>query len=250
MYESGFKKEVNKMGYYEQVYSKRLNRYGFDYEARIQRQREQMFDKYLLKTVYRVDILHEGEEIAGSFERYKQDDSETLHYLLTKTNVKLAAGTVLFIPNMFGENVPWMVFYLEEIAASGYNKYVMMKLTHYITWEQEGQKYSSWVYLYGSKRGEATDDAISKMATWYTENDNMATFILPKNPNLKKETYLVIGRDTEYEQAYNVVGIDAISTEGIMYVTIDPVLKRDETPAPTKSVGDTSDDYFWLEGDK
>ena len=111
MYEFGFKKEVNKMGYYEQVYSKRLNRYGFDYEARIQRQREQMFDKYLLKTVYRVDIMHEGEEIAGSFERYKQDDSETLHYLLTKTSVQLAAGTVLFISNMFGENVPWMVFY-------------------------------------------------------------------------------------------------------------------------------------------
>lgn len=236
------------MGYYEQIYSKRLNRYGFDYEARIQRQREQTFEQYLLKTVNRVDIEYGDEEIAGSFERYKQDDSETLHYLLTRVSTKLAAGTVLFIPNMFGEKVPWMVFYLEEIAASGYNKYVMMKLSHYITWEYEGEKYSSWVYLYGSKRGEAEDSVISKMATWYSQNNNAATFILPKNPNLKKESYLVIGRDTEYEQAYNVIGIDAISTEGIMYVTIDPVLKRDETPAPKRPENDTSNDYFWLEG--
>lgn len=236
------------MGYYDQVYSKRLNRYGFDYEARVQRQRELTFDKYLLKTVYRVDIEHEGNTFPASFERYKQDDSETLHYLLTKTSTKLAPGTILFIPNALGEEKPWMVFYLEEIVASGYNRYIMLKLSHYITWTRAGKEYSSWTYLYGSKRGEAADSVISKMATWYTENDNAATFILPKNPNIKKETYLVIEKDTEYEQAYNVTGIDAITTNGIMYVTIDPVLKRDETPAPTRPAGDTSDDYFWLEG--
>ena len=236
------------MGYYDQVYSKRLNRYGYDYEARVQKQREKTFEKYLLKTVYRVDIEYEGKEFPASFERYKQDDSETLHYLLTENSIRLAPGTILFISNAFGEKKPWMVFYLEEIVASGYNRYIMLKLSHYITWSKDGEDYSSWTYLYGSKRGEIADSVISKMAAYYTENDNSALFILPKNPNIKKEDYLVIEKGSDYEQAYSVTGIDAISTNGIMYVTIDPVLKRDETPAPTKPAGDTSDDYFWLEG--
>lgn len=234
--------------YYDKIYQKRLNRYGFDYEARVQRQRELTFDKYLLKTVYRVDIMHEGEEFPASFERYKQDDSETLHYLLTKNSTQLAPGTILFIPNDEGEKKPWMVFYLEEIVASGYKRYIMMKMSHYITWKQGDKECASWAYLYGSKRGEVAESVISKMATWYTENDQAATFILPKNPDIKKETYLVISRDTEYEQAYNVTGTDVITTDGIMYVTIDPVLKRDETPAPKRPTGDASDDYFWLEG--
>lgn len=238
------------MSYYEQVYKKRLNRYGLDYEARVQKQRELTFEKYLLKSTNRVDINYGDEVIEASFERYKQDESQTLHYLLTKTDVILPAGTVLEIPNMFDELKPWMVFYLEEISASGYNKYVMLKLSHYITWKYEDNEYSSWVYLYGSQRSKITDSVLSKMTTWYTEDDNCAMFIMPLNPNLKKECYMVIGENTEYEQAYNVVGIDGISSKGVMFVSIDPVLKRDNSPAPVRPSGDDSDDYYWLEGGK
>lgn len=236
--------------YYENVYKKRLNRYGYDYEARVQRQRELTFEKYLLKATTRVDIEYEGEKFPASFERYKQDESQTLHYLLTPTDVVLEAGIILEIPNMREELAPWMVFYLEEISASGYNKYVMLKLSHYITWEREGEQYSSWVYLYGSQRSKITDSVLSKMTTWYSEDDNLAMFIMPLNPNLKKECYMVIGEGTDYEQAYNVVGVDGISTKGIMFVSIDPVLKRDMTPAPERPEEDDSDDYYWLEGGK
>ena len=30
--------------------------------------------------------------------------------------------------------VPWMVYYLEEIKASGYNKYIVLKMTHSLSW--------------------------------------------------------------------------------------------------------------------
>ena len=42
------------MRYYQDVYLKRLNRYGLDYQSRIQGQREREFENYLLKTVYLV----------------------------------------------------------------------------------------------------------------------------------------------------------------------------------------------------
>ena len=41
--------------YYEKVYQRRLNRYGMDYQSRIQNQRERDFESYLYKTIYRVN---------------------------------------------------------------------------------------------------------------------------------------------------------------------------------------------------
>ena len=84
------------MGYFEDIYKKRVNRYGLDYQSRIQREREELFDLYLLKTIYRVDFLFEDEEIAGSLEKYKQDETQTLQYLLTKTNVDLANKYIIY----------------------------------------------------------------------------------------------------------------------------------------------------------
>ena len=73
------------MSYFD-IYEKRLNRYGLDYQSRIQGKREQNFDLYLQKSIYRVDFEYNDEYISGSFERYKQDDTKTLHYLLVKEN--------------------------------------------------------------------------------------------------------------------------------------------------------------------
>ena len=44
------------MNYFEDVYLKRLNRYGYDYQSRVQAQREKVFEDLLLKSVYRVDF--------------------------------------------------------------------------------------------------------------------------------------------------------------------------------------------------
>jgi len=44
------------MSYYDEVYLKRLNRYGLDYQSRLQGQRERNFENYLLKTPFRIDF--------------------------------------------------------------------------------------------------------------------------------------------------------------------------------------------------
>ena len=63
-------------GYYD-VYRKRLNRYGLDFQSRIQGERERDFENYLLKTIYRVDFEYDGVVHYGSLEHSKQDYSET-----------------------------------------------------------------------------------------------------------------------------------------------------------------------------
>ena len=57
--------------YYDDIYLKRLNRYGLDYQSRLQNQRERNFEGKLLKSIYRVDFEYNGEIHPATLERYK-----------------------------------------------------------------------------------------------------------------------------------------------------------------------------------
>ena len=114
------------MGDYD-IYYKRLNRYGYDYQSRIQSERERNFDLYLLKSVYRVEFRYNGEVYEGTLERNTEDVTQTTSYLLTRTRDTIPGGTILLIPGFKGEGlIPWLVWYQLEREAKGYNKYMML----------------------------------------------------------------------------------------------------------------------------
>ena len=237
------------MSYFD-IYKLRLNRYGLDYQSRIQGERERNFDLYLQKTIYRVDIKYNDDYIVGSFERYKQDDTKTLHYLLTKIGVDIPAGTILMIPDKDKIEKPWMVYYLEEIKASGYNRYVMLRMTHLLTWRARDKSVqTSWGYMYGQENNMLRDEikSRSRMDTIYGENLKESFFILPLNQYLQKDDYFIIG-EKPYEEYYRVTGYDRQSSPGVEYVTVDPVYEFDLTPAPDKTETDKDEDFFWLQG--
>ena len=238
------------MGYFEDIYKKRVNRYGLDYQSRIQREREELFDLYLLKTIYRVDFLFEDEVVAGSLEKYKQDETQTLQYLLTKTNINIPNGTILMIPDKDKIKKPWLVYYLEDIKASGYNRYIVLKMTHYLTWTaRDGSQQESWAYMYGQEDNMLKDEirSRSRMDTIYAENLKMSFFVMPTTPKIKKDDYLEIGTG-ELKEQYRVTGYDIQSTPGVEYVTVDPTYEYDLTPAPQQQPGDSEDEFFWLNG--
>ena len=90
----------------------------------------------------------------------------------------------------------------------------------------------------------------SRSDSIYNENLKSSFFILPLNENIRKDDYLVINRNTPLAEAYVVTGYDINSSEGIEYVTIDPVYLRDESPIPKPQPGDNADDYFWFNGEQ
>lgn len=239
------------MSYFD-IYKKRANRYGIDYQSRVQGQRKKTFDLYLQKSIYLVEFEFDGANVEGSFERYKQDETETLHYLLTRVSVEIPAGTVLMIPNKNGELKPWMVYYLENIKASGYNKYVMLKMSHFITWRaRDGQDYTSWAYMYGQENNMLKDEirSRSRMDTIYAENLKSSFFVLPLNKNLRKDDYIIIPEEGErFQEQYRVTGYDIQSSEGVEYVTIDPIYEFDLSPVPDKKEEDNDEDFFWFNG--
>lgn len=238
------------MGSYKDIYLKRLNRYGMDYNSRVQNQREREFENYLLKSTSRVDVEYGSETIPASFERYKQDETETLAYLLTRRVTDLPNGTLLKIPNRKGEEIPWMVYWLEEIQASGYNKYIMLRMTHFIEWkDRDGKTQGSYAYMYGQQDNMLKDELRSRSRSdvLYTEALKMSFFVIPTNENIRKDDYLTIGKG-KLKEAYRVTGYDIQSTPGVEYVTVDPVYLRDESPVPNQTETDSSEDFFWING--
>ena len=238
------------MGYYDEIYLKRLNRYGLDYQSRIKNQREKLFENYLSKTIYRVDFKFNDKDIAGSLERYKQDDTQTLQYLLTKLDVIIPSGTIIEITNDNGLTNRWMIYWLEEIKASGYNRYVVLKMTHFLKWtDRSGNLQQTWAYMYGQEDNMLKDEirSRSRMDVLYTENLKMSFFVIPTNEFMKKDDYLEIGEGA-LKEAYRVTGYDIQSTPGVEYVTVDPVYERDKSPIPEQQPGDNPDDFFWFNG--
>jgi len=237
------------MSYYD-IYMKRLNRFGEDYQSRIQTEREKLFDLYLAKSIYRTEFEYEDQTQVGSFEKYKQDETETLHYLLTNINLIIPGGTILTLPDQWGELKQWMVYYREQIKASGYNRYIMLRMTHFITWTaRDGSIRTSWAYMYGQENNMLKDElkSRSRMDTVYDENLKASFFILPINPYIRKDDYFIIG-EKPLQEYYRVTGYDRQSTEGVEYVTIDPVYEYDLTPPPEKEQGDNGSDFFWFKG--
>lgn len=236
------------MSYFD-IYKKRVNRYGLDYQSRIQGERERNFELFLQKTIYRVDFLYNGEYVPGSLEKYKQDETQTLHYLLTRTSTKIPNGTVLMIEDAYNKEIPWMVFYLEHIKASGYNRYILLRMTHFLKWiDKDGIERESWAYMVGKNKGTLVDNLkTGGVDTLYFENNNYNFLIMPRNQYIKRDLYLVIGEEP-FQEHYRVTGYDLQSSEGVEYVTLDPVYEYDLTKPPEQQPEDNPDDYFWFNG--
>lgn len=233
--------------YYESVYLKRLNRYGYDYQSRVQAQREREFEGKLLKSVYRVDFEYDGKTQPATLERYKQDETSLMQYLLTRVSLNIPNGTILMIPDKDLELQPWLVYWLESIKASGYNRYIVLKMTHHITWrDREKNQHDTWCYFHGTG-DSALKDALKGSGAVYAEDDNTRFMIMPFNEHLRKDDYLEVG-ESGLAEAYRVTGYDIQSTPGVEYVSLDPMYIKDKTPAPEQTSVDNSEDYYWLNG--
>ena len=232
---------------YIEVYRKRLNRYGLDYQSRVQGQRDRNFDDYLLKSIYRVDFWYNDTFTPATLERYKQDYTETQCYLLTRRDLIIPNGTILMIESQDGTSKPWMIWWKEEIEASGYNRYVVLKMTHLLTWRDADEiQHEQWASFSGTGK-VAINDVVKSASNEavYKENNILNMFITPYNKDLVKDTYIKVPYK-ETNSAYVISELDFNSTPGVVYVTVDPSYIRDEA---TESSGKALSAFdFWLNG--
>lgn len=213
------------MSYYE-VYKKRLNRYGNNFQERIKGQRERDFDLYLLKSIYRIDFEYDGEIHPATLEPYKQTYIDTNGYLLTKTDFQIKIGTILDLTDNNGSTNKWLVWWLENNQSSGYNRYVVLKLTNNISWVVDGEEYSQWFYFQGPGYSKISDTL--KQTTgknMYIENNNKYMLVSSRNDKIFDNLYIEIDVDGA-TSSFVVKEKDIVTTPGIGYYTLDPVATR------------------------
>ena len=92
------------MKYFDDVYLRRLNRFGYDYQTRVQNKRELEFESLLNKSVYRIDFSYKNKIIPACFEPDKQDETQVTFDLLTRVGTEIDQGEILFIPYASNHN--------------------------------------------------------------------------------------------------------------------------------------------------
>ena len=238
------------MSYFNEIYLKRLNKYGKSYKERTQGLREKTFSYYADRSVYKVTFEYNENEEIGVLEPNSQDNTEVLQYLLTDRDLKIPNGTFLNFP-INGDDITWMVYWSDIIEASGYNRYTLLKMTHKFSWiGRDGNTYETLCYFYGQENNMLKDELKSRSRSHvlYTENLKLSFLVLPLNKNINKDDYFEVNIGDDIIESYRVTGYDRASTPGVEFVSVDPLYKYDLTPAPEPQPGDDEEDYFWFNG--
>ena len=222
-----------------------------DYQSRIQGQRERDFENYLLKSIYRVDFEYDNMYVPATLERYKQDYTETQCYLLTRRDCIIPNGTMLNIESQNGNKQMWMVWWVEQTEASGYNRYIVLKMTQMLTLrDPEGNEHRQWAYFAGPGTSTISDTIKSSSGeAIYKENNNLHMFITSYDQAFVRDAYLEIKKE-EANLGYIISEVDFVSTPGIAYISVDPSYVRDQSEKPVQKEGDNSAEFFWLNGGK
>lgn len=233
--------------HYTSIYNKRLNKLGTDFQSRLEGQRAKEFDNFLLKSPNRVDFEYEGDFVAGVLEQYKEDYSETQGYLLTRKETKLPNGTVIKLTDRENQECYWMVWWLEQIKTSGYHRYIILRMTHQFSWLDEIEN-TQWGYLMSPGAKAFRDATIAGGGgAIFKEDNTLYLLTTPYHKSFKRDTYLEV-KNKDKTNSYRVVEFDNQSTDGISYLSLEPIAKKDQTAAPIKTKEAAAEDFFWFGG--
>lgn len=239
------------MSYYENIYKKRLGRYGSTAGERLEQGRQRNFERFLMSSPHYVTFFHKKhtgllEEVEAVLEPFRQDQTRTLMYLLTRVGERFNIGEIITIQHNDLTN-RFMFYEWHERRDSGYNRWLLIKLNHKISWlNQDGGTHESEAYIYSQEDNMLKNElkSRSRSATLYLENLKLDFMLMPAHPELKINSYLEI-KVGELERAERVTGFDFLSTPGVMYVSMDPTFKRDLSPMPEMTQEDDPSDFFW-----
>lgn len=232
------------MSYYN-IYKARLNRHGSNQTERLNRGRERNFDKFMAQSPHKSSFIYNGSYIDCVLEPHKQSENKTVMHVLCRSGERIDVGAICTI-----EGERYLFWYWDERKDSGYNRWTVVKVSQAIEWiNEDGKTYVSEAYIYGQMDNMLKNElkSRSRSATLYLENLKLDFMIMPIHPEMRVNSYLSI-EVKGIKKNYRVTGFDHISTPGVMYVSMDPTLERDLTPAPEKQEGENDNDYFWLGG--
>ena len=229
------------MAYYDNVYLKRVNKYGTTIQERIQNKKNHDFLAAVAKSPNKVKILKDNENFLGILQNKVNSEKENISYLLTLKGLKWADGTVVVTENQSDyEQNRWLIFHLEEYSSIGYDKYQVIKLDRDLVWIKDEKFYSGEGYIVGS----GNKSILSKFSIQFDvsglyEPNKTLNLIMKTDGNITKGTRFIFDKE-----AYKVSGIDKISVPGVSYITLEEDLYDEETDAVDRDWFDLQNWYI------
>lgn len=206
------------MAYLDEVYFKRINKYGFNIQERIQNKKIHDFNIVLKKSPNKVTIFKDSEIFYGILQNKTNNEKEVIDYLLTNKFCKWDDGTVLITENVSNQQQKkWLIFHLDDFVSIGYNRYQVTELDREIELIDDGIIYKENAHIVGSGAKSITSKfSINYDVSVFYEPNKVINLIMRTNPKLKKGLKLII-----QDEAWRISGIDKISVPGVSYITLE-----------------------------
>lgn len=219
------------MAYLDEVYFKRINKYGFNIQERIQNKKIHDFNIVLKKSPNRVTIFKDSEIFYGILQNKTNNEKEVIDYLLTNKFCKWNDGTVLITENVSNQQQKkWLIFHLDDFVSIGYNRYQVTELDREIELIDDGIIYKENAHIVGSGAKSITSKfSINYDVSVFYEPNKVINLIMRTNPKLKKGLKLII-----QDEAWRISGIDKISIPGVSYITLEEDYLSEEDLSKSK----------------
>lgn len=238
------------MGYFEDVYLKRMNLHGNTQQERVQYRKEKEFnDLFLRKTQWQANIYQindEESDIVCSLQPNKWNESELISNILISTeNSPLKTGMILYIYQRIKDieyNKIWLILHCEEKIAKGYYAYKAVCLDSVVNITNEyGDTLYSIPVKFVSSTNSTLKDYFTFVGAGYREPNSNPRFITQDKDFLKKDIYFDYN-----ERGFQIAGKDNISIKNVAYVTIDERLTREVEPRTSEKIEVGFDKNFFL----
>lgn len=242
------------MGYFDEVYLKRINKDGRNQQDRIKTRKEKEFDMlFLQKTEYQVHLYGINDEevdILGSLQPNRWNESRYLSNLLLSTSAAtLKTGDLLSIKQKIKDkekDEKWLVLFVEDNLTKGYQLFKVILLDEDVSFTDE---YGTSLEVFPAKFVNSSSNFVqdtfihSHSQRGYREPFSTRTFITKEFDFIKK------GIHFEYKnRRWEIVGFDNLSIDGVSYVTISERLQKENEPVSSKDIPIGEDDNFFLIG--
>lgn len=219
------------MGYFEDVYIQRINRFGFTPQERIEGQKELAFNNFMTRNPFKTEFQMGTDKFYGVLDIRPHatalSKKEVLSYLLTYKSVSIPIGTQLLANGLI-----WLVLQKEVAISKGYCRYLLVQLDRQLLINNEGRLISTPVCF--TKFGTTVADLFKTVfsAAFY-ESERSMVAIVPANPLITKYRRAMIN-----EEAWEIFAVDKHSITGCYFLVLQDSLKNTVTDTSTTADAD------------
>lgn len=210
------------MSYYEDVYLKRINRFGTNIQERIQNSKIREFSIFLSKSPNKVRIFKDGEEFEGVLQNKTSSEKEVTSYLLTNIENDWDNGTIVNTQNLSNNlEQKWLIMHDDTYISIGYARYQVLELDMSIKWIDDGLTYNELVHFSGSGANLRDKAVTSKFVIQFDislayKPNKILSLVMKTHPHIKKGIRILIG-----DEVWRISGMDKTSVPGVSYVTLE-----------------------------